>query len=75
MYHYLFNMWPETTPLLPVWPRRANRLDTALEHYTCSLEPALAVRHASWAQNAATCAGSGADLRQFLKPSEPQKLH
>ena len=24
----VFNVWPKTTPLLPVWPRDAERLDT-----------------------------------------------
>ena len=24
----VFNMWPESTPILPVWPRDAKRLDT-----------------------------------------------
>ena len=27
--HNVFNMWPKTTLLLPVWPRDAKRLDTA----------------------------------------------
>ena len=27
-YHNVFNVWPKTTLLLPVWPRDAKRLDT-----------------------------------------------
>ena len=26
--HNVFNVWPKTTLLLPVWPRDAKRLDT-----------------------------------------------
>ena len=28
MCHNIFNVWPKTTLLLPVWPRDAKRLDT-----------------------------------------------
>ena len=28
MCHNVFNVWPRTTPLLPVWPRDAKRLDS-----------------------------------------------
>ena len=28
MCHNVFNVWPKTTLLLPVWPRDAKRLDT-----------------------------------------------
>ena len=24
----VFSMWPKTTPILPLWPREAKRLDT-----------------------------------------------
>ena len=27
----VFNVWPKTTPLFPVWPRDAKRLDTAAQ--------------------------------------------
>ena len=34
--HSVFNVWPQTTFLLPVWPRDAKRLDTTVRVFSKS---------------------------------------
>ena len=37
MHRNVFNVWPKTTLLLPMWPKDAKRLDTPAPH-TASVE-------------------------------------